>query len=664
MNGMTTVLDTTTVPGTRLLYRLALLLAAVSGAFCIILCVVLAVNYHGLLSPSGTTGIDTETLQTNDPSYRQPAEDSFNRLPTDDPSFLALRQILTQNRQDEALKTQIRELDLELRNDYFQRRSIIKRTIHFLILSSILFFVAVRTISVLNRQIPRPNDEVRKSEEKESWGVTVVTVWLMLCVGLYLGLLLVPPTHIDLIYSKLEPSAPTAPGESLPPPSALAGAETLPDEIGAAPMPAIELTEELLAKNWVSFRNFDGNGIGFSDNPPTQWNGRTGENIIWQSEVPLPGNSSPVIWTDESGGGKLFLTGADEDSQKIFCYDITNGELLWEADVTRPEAKITADQVDHDTGFAAPTPVVDGRHVYAMFANGELVAVNFDGTFVWRHSFGIPDNSYGFASSPALYFDKLIVQFDDGEGESSKLIAFNRDNGDVLWKTAREAIPNSWASPTIKKIGDSYQIIACGNPYVIAYNPEDGTEIWRCRCLSGDVGPSAVAFENAVLITNEFPRTTTIDATGSGDVTATHILWVGINATPNAVSPLMTEEYFLTLDAGGFLTGYDPTVLNPTNKRARFWELEVGDMVSLYSSPILVGTYLYVFDKTKDNARSFVIDLSKVAVGEDGRLTEESEQAMIVSENPMPEPVVTSPAMLNDRLYIRSTTKIYCIGDL
>ena len=674
---MTTVLDTTTVPGVRLLHRLALLLALVSGAFCALFCSILAVNYHGFLSPSSTAvDAQTETLPSSDPSYRKPAEDSFNRLPTDYPSLLALRQALAQDRQNEEIKTQIRHLDHKLRVDYFQRRAVIRQTTLFLFASSILFFAAVRTINVLNRQIPDPGEMRQKNNKKGSIGFAVVVSWLMLCAGLYLGLLFAPPPQFEQMFlAKLTASNPLSASTPLTTPAPSKGGElALPSEGWNLTVPffggvgggfpslggtGAVLTEEILAQNWVSFRNFDGNGIGFSDNPPIRWDGKTGDNIVWQAEVPLSGNSSPVIWEN-----KLFLTGADENTQKIFCYDIADGKLLWEKDVTRPEAKVSADKVDADTGFAAPTPVVDGRHVYAMFANGELVAVDLNGNFVWRHSFGIPDNHYGFASSPALYFDKLIVQFDNGDGEdgTSKLVAFDLDTGRIIWETARD-MPNSWASPTIKNIGGSYQIITCADPFAIAYNPEDGKEIWRCRCLSGaDVGPSAISLGDVVLITNQSPRTTAIDATGSGDITATHILWIGNNALPDTVSPLAAGEYFLTLDAYGYLTGYNPKEVSASNKRAKYWELSVGEMSSFYSSPLRVGEYIYAFDKTKDNARAFVLDISKAAVDGEGMLTDESAAAMIISENPMLEPCVTSPAVLNNRLYIRSAAKIYCIG--
>ncbi|MCL2005644.1 MAG: PQQ-binding-like beta-propeller repeat protein [Planctomycetaceae bacterium] len=664
---MPSILEESPVPGVRLLYRLATVLAFVSGLFCIALLAVLAINYHGILSPHRTAAHKIETVLSNEPSYRLPADDSFNRLPTDYQSFLALRQALTQNRQDENLRTQIRQLDHDLRIEYFHRRAVAERTTYFLLAASILFLVALRTISVLKRPLPDPHSKNSKTPANArhfSWGFAVVIAWFMLFGGLYLGILFAPKHDYEQIFLDrllAEANAPVPPTTQRPAASTVIHDYPASD---ATPTEPVALTEELLARNWVSFRNFDGNGIGFSDNPPIHWDATTGENIVWQSAVPLPGNSSPVIWTDDDGGGKLFLTGADENHQHIFCYNIVDGSLLWDADVSRPGVEVP--NVDKDTGFAAPTPVVDGRHVYAMFANGELVAVDFAGNLVWRKSFGLPDNMYGFSSSPALHFDRLIVQFDNADGSdgTSRIVALDLSDGSVIWETPREA-PASWASPTIKRIGDSYQIIVCANDYAIAYDPADGSEIWRVRCLTGaDVGPSAISHGNVVLITNTSPRTTAIDATGTGNVTETHVLWIGNNAPPDTVSPLASDDYYMTLDSYGFLTGYDPTVIDEARRRARFWELEVGNMSSFYSSPLRVGTLVYAFDKSRNNPRAFVLDLSKIEVGDTGMLTNASEQSVIIAVNSMLEPCVTSPAVLNDRLYIRSETMVYCIGQL
>ena len=159
-----------------------------------------------------------------------------------------------------------------------------------------------------------------------------------------------------------------------------------------------------------------------------------------------------------------------------------------------------------------------------------------------------------------------------------------------------------------------------------------------------------------------------IDATGTGDVTPTNILWTGIGALPDTVSPIATEKNVYTLSSQGYLTCYDPS--NVRNNRAMYWELEVGGgRANFYSSPLLVGHRLYLFDKTEENPKekakpmAFVIDLSKAEVDDKGSLTDESSAAMIIAANPMSEPTVASPAALDGRLFIRSETTLFCLGE-
>jgi hypothetical protein len=260
MNDMTTVLDTTTVPGVRLLHRLAVLLAAVSGTFCLIFLAVLGVYYHGLHYPDSATAVaEMAAIPSNNPAYRKPAEDSFNTLPTDHPDLLGLKHALAQNKQNEEIKSQIRQRDHKLRNDFFQRRAVILHTSFYLFISTILFFGAVQTVGVLKRQIPNPNEN-QKNEKKGTWHFVVVTPWLMLFVGLYLGLLLVPASDVEQMFlAKLASLTAN-------------GGRTEPVASAGDDLSAIKITEEILKQHWVSFRNFDGNGVGFSDKPHVKWN--------------------------------------------------------------------------------------------------------------------------------------------------------------------------------------------------------------------------------------------------------------------------------------------------------------------------------------------------------------------------------------------------------
>ncbi len=684
---MPTVLDTSTVPGLRPLYYLSVAGMVVSGFFCLTFLTILLYNYGWGLQSVAKPALETVTaggvpVYSSDPSYRQPAVDSFNGLPTDDPVFLEVKRKLSADKQNAEIQTQVRELDRRLRITYFKRREMIDKTSPLLLVATIIFLTAAWTTRVLKRPIPIPRGEAKIEAalaENRRLGFGTLTLFALglVLVGLAAGLSILPRSPLEqVLAAKLLEEQDSQPVEPTPKIGETAG-ETQTTVTPAVAPPAEEppldrdafLSEA--GKNWPSFRGFDGSGVvsavatTIEPAPVTKWDAVSGENIVWKTEVPLPGKSSPVVW-----GDKIFLTGADEVGTKrqIFCFHAADGKLLWTADAPSTPASQAAMEYNEDTGFAAPTMVLDGRRAFALFANGDLAAVDFDGKVIWSKSLGIPDSSYGFASSLALYFDRLIVQYDVGDGTDgkSKLLAFDTKTGDVIWETPRE-IPNSWSSPTVKKIADRDQIITFGDPFVIAYDPEDGKELWRVKALNGDVGPSPAAWGNIVYVANASPRTSAIDVSvalaSGGDVTASAILWQGTNALPDTVSPFATQDKLYTLDSYGYMTCYDPTKLDE-RKRAAFWELEIGGGTSeFYSSPLLVGNLVYVFSKNDEEAKAFVIDLSKAATDDEGKLTEEAQAAMIVAENPMGEPCVASPAPVAGKIYVRGTTTLFCIGE-
>ena len=208
------------------------------------------------------------------------------------------------------------------------------------------------------------------------------------------------------------------------------------------------------------------------------------------------------------------------------------------------------------TGFASPTPATDGRHVYVSFATGDLAAFNMAGNLIWKRSLGIPKNHYGHASSLRVWQDKLIVQFDQGtdKEELSRLLALDTLTGKTVWEAKRPNIPVSWSTPIIIEVNGQEQIITCGDPWVIAYNPTDGQELWRAKCLKGEVGPSPVFADGIVYPAVQYEAASAVRANGKGDVTATHILWsLKDPDVPDMCSPLVAGSnfYFLTSFAPG-----------------------------------------------------------------------------------------------------------------
>jgi outer membrane protein assembly factor BamB len=257
------------------------------------------------------------------------------------------------------------------------------------------------------------------------------------------------------------------------------------------------------------------------------------QGVLWKTEVPLPGFNSPVVWDD-----RVFLSGATADQLAVFCFQTSDGQLKWQCDITSQAPPLDEPlEVNEDTGYAASTVATDGLRVYAIFAIGDLVAVDFEGKIAWQKHLGVPDNPYGHASSLATYDNLLLVQFDQGgrNDEKSKLIAFDGARGEVVWEAVRD-VPSSWSSPIVIDSEGGPLLITTAAPWVIAYNPLDGQELWRAECLRDDIGPSPVFREDRVYAANESGGLFVIRTGGSGNVTDSHIEWSTDIDVPDTVS--------------------------------------------------------------------------------------------------------------------------------
>ena len=352
--------------------------------------------------------------------------------------------------------------------------------------------------------------------------------------------------------------------------------------------------------------------------------------------MPLEGKSSPVVWND-----RVFLTGATVARREVYCFDTNTGQLLWQRLVPgAPESTTEPPKVSRDTGYAAPTPTTDGQRVYAIFANGDVVALDFAGQVLWTKSLGIPQNAYGHAASLAMHQNLVLIQFDQGAAEDklSRLLAVNGPTGEMVWATARQ-VPNSWSSPIVIDVAGRAQIVTAADPWVIAYDLATGKEIWRAKCLRADIGPSPVFANGIVYVASEFPALSAIRADGTGDVTQTHLLWSGEESLPDTASPLATNQFVFTLASYGVLTCYD------CRTGEMLWDEEF-EGSDFSSSPSLVGRRLYLFSKS---GKGWVVEPTR-----DG--------CQRLSESNLREECVASPAFHAGRVYIRGSKHLFCLG--
>ena len=575
---MKTVNDDNTVDvrATSASYQMALWSAIAGGVFSAIVLVLLIVNYVQIkvLDPIRAERLELMKVKL----IGQPA--SAELLP------------------------EIRQLDLDIRGDRIRRQAFSRRGGYLLLGGLVILVAGLKWTAAVNKLLPMPEAVADKQalQEREAamarWAVTAG-------LGLF---------GVAALFIALRPRID------------LAG-----DAAKISPYPSMAE----IGKNWAGFRGPGGSGISAYTNIPVKWDGKTGEGIIWKMKVPLGGHNSPVVWE-----GRVFVSGAKKSKRQVYCFDAVAGQLLWTGDVSGSVgSSASIVDVSEDTGFAASTVVTDGRRVYAIFANGDIASFDFDGNHVWTKNLGSPDSSYGYASSLAMYQNLVLVQYDQGtvEDAKSRMIALDGFSGLVVWEVKRP-VSASWTSPIVAKVGDGHQLITRGEPWVIGYDPTSGAEIWRAECDGTDVAPSPVYAGGLVFAVSPYSELYAVKADGQGDVTKTHIAWIGEDGIPDICSPVSNGEQVFLLTTSGTLTCYrlaDGQIL---------WEEDLD--TSFNASPSLVGNHMYLLSEKG------VMFIAEVGAG-----------YKEVTRCELGEKSQACPAFADGRIYIRGKKNLYCIGN-
>jgi len=394
-------------------------------------------------------------------------------------------------------------------------------------------------------------------------------------------------------------------------------------------------TPEQIRQNWHRFRGPGGSGVSAYTNVPDDWDGRSGRGILWKTKVPGEGYNSPVVW-----GDRVFLSGGDPNYLNVFCFDALSGSLLWTGDVKRAPPKPDEEpfEVMEDTGFAAPTVATDGKHVFAIFATGDMGCFDFNGRSLWMKNLGRPDNVYGYAASLEVYRNQVLIQYDQADEEAGKsvLLALDGASGKPVWQ-AKRPVANSWCSPILVQTESGLEIITASDPWVIAYEPGRGSEIWRAKCLTGDIAPSPIYAAGLVVVFEPYSRIVAVRADGKGDVTKTHVAWSLDEPGPDICSPLSNGELLFALTSDGLLMCFKIA------DGQKLWEQDL--RTDCRASPSLVGDKLYLLTENG------VMIIAQVG-----------PQYKELARRQLGEKCYASPAFVDGRIYIRGVENLYCIS--
>ena len=215
-----------------------------------------------------------------------------------------------------------------------------------------------------------------------------------------------------------------------------------------------------------------------------QWRGPNRDGISKETGLlkSWPKEGPKVLWRVASGegyagiviaNGRGYTMVGQSGSEFITCFDPANGKEAW---------RYKSDGLfDNDQGSGPrSTPLIDGDLVFGLSGNGKLHAVNArDGKAVWSHDlraeYGGKIPTWGISTTPLVENNLLIV--DVGGKDGHAVMAFNKSNGKVVWKSA-SGVPG-YSAPIAITVNGVRQVLVFAGTALLALAPNDGKLFWR-----------------------------------------------------------------------------------------------------------------------------------------------------------------------------------------
>lgn len=387
------------------------------------------------------------------------------------------------------------------------------------------------------------------------------------------------------------------------------------------------------AEDWPGWRGPAGNGHSKEKNLPVKWDAQS---IVWKTELPGEGQSSPVIV-----GERIFLTAALEKGKKriVLCVDRKSGKIVWQR-----EAWSGVPEKSHDmNGWASATCACDGERVVAFFGKGGLHCFSVEGEKLWSRDLGPFTGPWGTSACPLIVGD-LVVQNCDAT-TNAYLLAVNKKTGKEVWKTPRPDLPKGgWSSPVLVDASQRKEIVLNGEAQVVGYDPDTGKVLWQCKSFAGRGEPTVAPDKGIVYVVNGLAGDIyAVKTGGSGDVTRSHMVW----HTPrkggrDQPSPIVVGKFLLAADMEGVVTCYD------SGSGKQLWKDRLRD-AKFTASPIAANGLVYFLSEAGE---TFVI--------------EPAATPKIIAENAIggtrSDYFRASPAPSDGQIFLRSRTHLYCIG--
>jgi outer membrane protein assembly factor BamB len=419
----------------------------------------------------------------------------------------------------------------------------------------------------------------------------------------------------------------------------------------------------MFTNNWPQWRGLYNTGAAFKGNPPTEFSET--KNVKWKIEIPGKGHATPIVWGDQviiqtsiptnkkpenapSQPAQAARGGMPSGPKAEFIHQFVvisvnknTGKINWQT-VVKEEFPLEG---THELGsWASNSPVTDGEFIYAYFGSRGLYCLDFNGKVIWGRDFGQMEiaMNFGEGSSPAVYKDKLFIQWDNEK--PSFIYAIDKKTGKDVWVKEREE-KSSWATPLVVEVNGKAQVITAASKKVRSYDAETGDIVWELSGLTGNVIPDPIYSDGIVYLMSGFRGTAlkAVDlAKAKGNITGTGaVLWEYNQDTPyTPAAVLMDGKLYFLRNNNGILTCLDAKTGKPYYSNQK-----IETIGTLYSSP------------TGANGKLYIAAQGSVTVIKAGA------EYSVLANNPIDDNFHASPVVVGDQLFLRGFKNLYCISE-
>lgn len=376
----------------------------------------------------------------------------------------------------------------------------------------------------------------------------------------------------------------------------------------------MSLAAGMAQADWLQFRGPNATAVSTESKLPSD-----DLKIAWTADLPGRGLSAPIVV-----GDKIFVTcssGPGQETLHVFCFNASDGSKRWERAM-----RATGRTMSHNkTCVAANTPCSDGDRVFALFSSNDLFAFDLDGNLLWLRglTFDYPNasNSLGMSQSPLVIDGTLVVQ---SENDSESFAAgLDVATGRNRWKLERPKAAN-WSSATLWNGVVALQ----SSKGILGVEPKTGATVWNYEDGASTI-PSSVATGDVIYAVS---HGMTALAPGNGSVTQ---LWRNEKLNSGTASPLVLGDHIYIVNSAGVL------VRASARNGDEQWKLRMKGPFS--GSPVAAGNRIYIV-----NERGIfqVID-------------PDAPEGEVVHEIELKETVLTTPAISEGAIYVRSDAKLW-----